>query len=113
MTASSCCSLKLRRDLALEQGQSVMPGGVILLTRCEPTDVVSASAARRPDHMIGTPVPAKPGVNTPRVHNRCKHCKIGTDVRGSQDCCADYRVCFYRTIRIRYIMEYLSHSDFR
>jgi hypothetical protein len=29
-----------------------MPGGVMLLTKCEPADIVPASAARRLDHMI-------------------------------------------------------------
>jgi hypothetical protein len=53
MTASSCCSPQLRRDLAFKQGQAFLPGGVILLTKCEPTDIVSAFAARRHDHMIG------------------------------------------------------------
>jgi hypothetical protein len=53
MTASSCCSPKLRRDLAVEQGQSNLPGGVMLLTKCELTDIASAPAARRLDHMIG------------------------------------------------------------
>src|SRR3954454_8686033 len=53
MMASSCCSPQLRRDLAFKQGQAFLPGGVILLTKCEPTDIASAFAARRHDHMIG------------------------------------------------------------
>jgi hypothetical protein len=32
-----------------------VPGGVILLTKCEPADMVSAPAADRLDHMIGRP----------------------------------------------------------
>jgi hypothetical protein len=53
MTASSCCSPQLRRDLAFKQGRAFLPGGVILLAKCEPTDIASAFAARRHDHMIG------------------------------------------------------------
>ena len=44
-----------------------MPGGVMLLTKCEPADIVSASAARRLDHMIrrhacevGSQIPHEP-----------------------------------------------------
>jgi hypothetical protein len=53
MTASSCCSPDLRRDLAFQRDQRLVPGGVILLTTCESADILSAPAARRPDHMIG------------------------------------------------------------
>src|SRR5882762_7161265 len=64
---SAAVHLKLRRDLAVEQGQCLMPGGVILLTRCEPTDVASASAARRPDHMIGLRCLQSPGAKARRT----------------------------------------------
>jgi hypothetical protein len=36
-------------------------GGVILLTRCDPTDMVSALAARRLDRMIGRQCPRRQG----------------------------------------------------
>ena len=52
MTVSSCGVPSLRRDLALEQVHCVMLGGAILLTRCDPADIESASAAGHLDHMI-------------------------------------------------------------
>jgi hypothetical protein len=36
----------------MEQGQSNVPGGVMLLTKCELTDHASVPTARRLDHMI-------------------------------------------------------------
>ncbi len=63
-----------------------MPGGVILLTTCDPTDIESASAAGHLDHMI-------------RCHclrrleqvlhelRRVQHRNAPTDARRSQDTC--------------------------
>src|ERR1700694_1221241 len=75
--------LDLRRDLAVKQGQCNVPGGVMLLTKCESTDNASASAARRLDHMIATTLPAKPG---PITHElvRCSMQNAAADARGSQ-----------------------------
>ena len=59
--------LNLRRDLAVEQGQCSLPGGVILLTRCEPADLASASTACRHDYMIGRQCLRGGEPNTPRT----------------------------------------------
>src|SRR4051794_39307453 len=48
-----------------------MPGGVILLTKCDPTDIESACAAGRPDHMIQEPLPAKLGAECSPNFDRC------------------------------------------
>ena len=61
----------LRRDLACKQGHRFMPGGVILLTECDPTDVKSVFAASRLDHMIQEPLPAKPGAEYSRNFVGC------------------------------------------
>src|SRR5450432_3716736 len=72
--------LDSRRDLAVKQGQSNVPGGVMLLTKCESTDTAStdaasAPAARRLDHLIATSLPAKPRADHPRTrkvqHPKC------------------------------------------
>jgi hypothetical protein len=48
-----------------------MLGGVILLTKCDPTDIESASAAGRLDHMIMEPLPAEPGAKDSTNFDRC------------------------------------------
>ena len=50
----------LRRDLALLQGPSCWPGGVILLTTMGSADRQSAAAARNLGHMIESDIPQDP-----------------------------------------------------
>jgi len=104
MTASSCCfTSSCAVTLRLRQGQCLMPGGVILLTRCEPTDVcvrVCRTSSRPHDR---TPVPAKPWGQSPSNFEQVQHMKNWERYSPESRC----HMAEYSQIRIRYIMEYL------
>ena len=54
------------RDLAVWQGHSLLPGGVIdLLTKIDPADTISASPARYLNHMIRSKFPPLAGAALP------------------------------------------------
>jgi hypothetical protein len=56
MWRAAAVHLDLRRDLAVEQGRWLVPGGVMLLSKSGPTDIRPYRCVPL-DHMIGRQYP--------------------------------------------------------
>ena len=81
-------TLDPHRDLAVWQGHSLLPGGVIdLLTKIDPADTISASPARYLNHMIRSKFPplagaalpdASAGAALPNIGREPDRCQVRT-----------------------------------